>query len=190
MRMLTQVVDSIALWMHRLSGLLLILMMAVVVVDVATRSLYAISDGRVDLTFLGGIELVSFGLLFCILFALPHCVDKGQVVVDLFTQNISKVTQKLVSGIYILGFAALGLAMSGRFFHAYESALTTQETSQDLLLPLADIYLVVVVATFCLGLRSLLVGINGLISVLSAVWRADGYRSAKINAQVQEGEVL
>lgn len=69
MRILCKAVDSVALWMHRLSGLLLILMMTVVVADVATRALFTISGGGLDLTFLGGIELVSFGLLFCILFA-------------------------------------------------------------------------------------------------------------------------
>ncbi len=162
MRMLYKAVDSVALWMHRMSGLLLISMMAIVVVDVATRALFDVSDGHWDLTFLGGIELVSFGLLLCILFSLPHCVDKGQVVVDLFTQNMSKSTERLVNGLYTLAFAALWLAMSWRFYHAYTAALETMETSQDLLLPLSDIYLLVVAATFILGLRSLLVGIRGL----------------------------
>jgi hypothetical protein len=80
------------------------------------------------------------------------------VVVDLFTQNISKTTERVVNGLYTLGFAALGLAMSWRFYHAYEDALVTMETSQDLLLPMSDLYLVVCGATLMLGVRSLLVG--------------------------------
>ncbi len=77
MRKLIGAVDWVALWMHRIGGLLLILilililMMWIVVVDVASRALFSISDGQLDRTFLGGIELVSFGLLLCIFFALP-----------------------------------------------------------------------------------------------------------------------
>ncbi|WP_029134127.1 TRAP transporter small permease [Sedimenticola selenatireducens] len=165
MRVLFNTIDSIAHWMHRVSGLLLILMMAVVVVDVSTRTIFSLSEGGFDLTFRGGIELVSLGLLYCILLSMPHCVDKGQVVVDLFTQGFSATLQQRIGGIYTLGFAALGLAMSWRFLIAYEDALVTQEVSQDLILPMSRIYLVVIVATLFLGMRSLLVGIRDLLLI-------------------------
>lgn len=163
MRILCKLIDGIALWMQRFSGLLLVMMMVTVVADVATRSLYDVSDGALDLTFFGGIEMVSFGLLFCILFSLPYCVDKGQVEVDLFTQGMSPSAEQLVSGLYTLGFAALGLAMSWRFFHAYEQALTTLEATQDLLIPLAPIYLAVSAVTLMLGIRSLRVSLERML---------------------------
>ncbi len=163
MRLFSNTVDSMAHWMHRVSGLLLILMMTLVVVDVATRTLFSVSSGEFDLTFLGGIELVSFGLLFCILFSLPHSVNKGQVVVDLFTQNISQTVDRLVSSLYTLGFAALGLAMSWRFYHAYQEALSSLETTQDLQIPMSHLYLLACFATAVLGLRSLLVSVQALV---------------------------
>ena len=114
-------------------------MVATVLLDVATRALFGASDGAIDLTLRGGVELVSYGLLFMVLFALPHSVARGQVVVELFTERLGERPRALLAGAYLLGFALLGLGMALRFFEAGGRTLATGETSQDLLIPLPSV---------------------------------------------------
>jgi TRAP-type mannitol/chloroaromatic compound transport system permease small subunit len=108
MKWLVNAIDTLALILYRVSGLLLVVMMLSVVADVAARSLFAVTAGSVDLTFVGGIEVVKYGLLFAMLFAFPHAVDKGQIVVDLFTHNLAPGTLRWFDGFYTLCFGVFG----------------------------------------------------------------------------------
>ncbi len=159
MNWLVKAVDVVALILYRISGLLLICMMLTVVVDVAARSLFALTDGSVDLTFVGGIELVKFGLLFSMLFAFPYAVDKGQIVVDLFTHNLHERTLQLFDGFYTVCFGVFGALLCWRFYHAAGAATMSGELTQDLLLPMAPIYSVSSVALALLALRGFICGI-------------------------------
>jgi hypothetical protein len=138
-------------------------MMTVTLVDILSRTVFGLSKGRIDFTFVGAVELISFGLLFCILFSLPHSVSKGQVIVDLFTEKLAKRSKEVLSGIYIFGFALLGLAMSCQFFHSIDQYTQSGETSQDLLIPLQYIYMVTTFATSVLAIRGFLIAINLLL---------------------------
>lgn len=146
--------------MHLISGFLLVLMVVTVLVDVLTQFIFSVSSGAADVTFNGGIEIVSFSLLFMVLFALPYSVNRGQVVVDLFTENLSGRVKSILSGIYLLGFGLLGCGMAIRFYEAIWRTMESGETSQDLLIPLYYIYAVAAVATAVLGLRGLLVALE------------------------------
>lgn len=157
MNPLVRLVDTVCQLLMRLSGLMVVAMMAIVLVDIVTRALFRFSDGRIDITFIGGIELVKFSLLFSILYALPWCVDRAQVVVDLLTENLSDRGKALLESIYFAGYALLGTGMSLRFWEASQGALMSGETSQDLLLPMAYIYGATLVGTLLLALRSMLV---------------------------------
>ncbi|MBM7456625.1 TRAP-type C4-dicarboxylate transport system permease small subunit [Oceanisphaera litoralis] len=158
MAVLTRIADFIALLMYRLAGVLIIFMMLVVVADVAARALFAVTAGGLDLTFVGGIELVKFSLLFSMLFAFPHAVDKGQIVVDLFTQQMDETRLRFFTGGYTICFGFLGGALCWRFFEAAHSATQTGELTQDLLLPLSNIYYVAALALAMLAARGLLAG--------------------------------
>ncbi len=166
MSVLFRLVDAVCRGMLRLSALLIAAMMLVVLADVLTRALFRLSDGQLDLTFLGGIELVRFALLFAILYALPWSVDRSQVVVDLFTERLPEAGKTLLEAICFTGYTLLALGMSTRFWSATIDAARSGETSQDLLVPMAYIYAATLAGTIMLTLRSLLVASNRLGKVL------------------------
>ncbi len=152
-----RLVDAICRGMLLLSGLLVTAMMLIVLADVVTRALFRLTDGSLDLTFIGGIELVRFALLFAILYALPWCVDRSQVVVDLFTDNLSERGKALLETLCFAGYTLLATGMSIRFWQAIGHAQMSGETSQDLMFPMSYIYAATLLGTFMLALRSLLV---------------------------------
>lgn len=156
MTALRNLINQIANAMHMLSGLLLISMMLVTLIDVLTRTLYGLSDGAIALTFIGGVELIKYGLLFTILFTLPQSVGDSQVVVDLFTDRMSERAKIYLESFYLLGFALLGAGMTYRFYDAIEGAILSGETTQDLMIPMPWVYRIVVFATAMLTLRCLL----------------------------------
>jgi TRAP-type mannitol/chloroaromatic compound transport system permease small subunit len=156
MKQVARLIDAVADLMQLLSGVLIVAMMVTVLLDVTTRALFGLTDGGLDLTFIGGVELIKFGLLFTILFALPYCVDRSQVVVDLFTERLSERKKALLEGIYFLGYTLLGAAMTYRFYHAIGAAISSGETSQDLLIPMNYIYAITTFATALLAVRALL----------------------------------
>lgn len=150
----------LAFYLHWVSGVLLIVMMVTILLDVASRAIFGASKGSVDFTFNGGVEIVSYSLLFCILFALPYSVRRGQVTVDLFTGGLSERVKGILAGIYTLGFGLLGLGMSVRFYNAVGRLQDTGETTQDLLIPMFYIYAVATFAAVVLTIRGLLVAVQ------------------------------
>jgi TRAP-type C4-dicarboxylate transport system permease small subunit len=89
--------------MHLLGGFFLIAMMVITLFDVFTRGLFTMTNGAVDWTILGGIEMVKYSLLFTVLFILPHSVSRSQVIVDLFTERLSsKAKKRFRSRLYFL----------------------------------------------------------------------------------------
>ena len=160
MRLLMNVVRRVAHAMHMVAGVLLIVMAVTVLIEVVTRALFGMTGGGLDLTIRGGVEIVSYSLLFMVLFALPYSVSRGQVIVDLFTENMSERLKMLLAGIYTLGFSFLGFAMATRFYESVGRVAMSGETTQDLLIPLTYIYAISAFATFMLGLRGLFVAID------------------------------
>jgi len=151
------VVDAISRVMLLISSFMITAMMLIVLAEVSTRALFGFTDGGVDLTFTGGIELVRFALLFSILYALPWNVDRSQVVVDLFTNNLSERAIAVLQALCFFGYFLLALAMSLRFWGSIGQAHLTGETTQDLSMPMSYIYAATFVGTMMLCLRSLIV---------------------------------
>ncbi|MBV1789751.1 TRAP transporter small permease [Marinobacterium sp. D7] len=166
MKQITRLVDAVSSYMQLISGLLLVSMMVTVLLDVTSRALFRMTDGGLDLTFIGGIELIKFGLLFTVLFALPYCVDKSQVVVDLFTEKLTDPKKAFLESIYFVGYAVLGTGMTIRFYHAIGNAAMSGETTQDLLIPMNYIYVLTTFATAVLAIRSLLVAKQRLCTAM------------------------
>lgn len=155
--MVFKIVEKITYWMQVLSGALVVLMMTTVLLDVVSRFVVRISQGSLNVSFVGAIEIVRFSLLFSIFFALPYFVDRSQVVVDLFTEKLRDRYKSGLDTIYYFGYALLGTGMCSQF---YQSAIRTSlsgQTTQDLMVPMSYIYSVITFATFMLTLRSLLV---------------------------------
>ncbi len=154
---------KIAFYMHWISGFLLIAMMVTILIDVIARAVFGATSGSVDFTFNGGVEIVSYCLLFCIMFALPYSVRRGQVIVDLFTGNMSERLKGILAGFYTLGFALLGVGMTVKFYEAVGRLLQTGETTQDLLIPMYYIFIVATFAAAVLAVRGVLVAIQQFI---------------------------
>lgn len=157
MKTLINLVNRAAHIAHLGAGFILVSMMFITLADVVTRAIFNFTEGGIDLTFIGGIELIKFGLLFAILLTLPHSVAKSQVIVDLFTEKMNQRLKIYLEAFYNLGFALLGAGMSVRFYDAIESATMTGETTQDLQIPLQYIYVGVVFATALLAVRALII---------------------------------
>ncbi|WP_275722647.1 TRAP transporter small permease [Vibrio furnissii] len=156
MTVLKKLINRVSQAMHVCSGAFLIGMMLVTLLDVVTRTLYGLSDGGIELTFVGGVELIKYGLLFTVLFTLPQSVGDSQVVVDLFTEQMSDRFKTYLESFYLLGFTLLGAGMTYRFYLAIEGAVMSGETTQDLMIPMPWIYRIVVFATSMLTLRCLI----------------------------------
>ena len=153
MKGLFKAIDAVALILYWISGLLLVVMMLTVVADVLCRILFDLSNESINWTFIGGIEIVKYSLLFSMLCAFPYAVDKGQIVVDLFTHSWSTTTLRWFDGFYTLMLGVLGGLLSWRFFLAGEEAALSGELTQDLLLPMEPIYLLAAIPLAVLAVR-------------------------------------
>ena len=162
MSLLSNFVHKISRLMYRISGVLLITVMFIVLGDVVTRGLFAATEGALDFTFRGGVELVSYGLLFLVLFALPYVLCRAQVYVDLFVGNISQRSKAIMAAIYTFGFCLLGTGMTIRFIEASLRVAETGETTQDLLIPMWWLYAISAFGTGVLALRGLFEAIDQL----------------------------
>lgn len=146
--------------MYGISGALLVLMAVVTLADIISRAIYTHTDGSVDFTFIGGIEVVKYALMISLMFAMPEFVRQSQVIVDLFTDKLSARTHELMEGTYLIGFALLGGGISWHFYHAIESYQMYGETTQDLLIP---IWYFFAVGSFAAAVLCLSAALHGMI---------------------------
>ncbi len=157
MNFIHDIVKKVSHLMHILSGILLISMMLITMADIFSRMIFNGTDGSVDVTFLGGIELISYSLLFMVLFSLPYSVSRGQVIVDLFTEGMSDRLKEFLLGFYTFGFGLLGLGMTYGLYESMQRVAENGETSQDLLIPMSYIYGLAIIPAAMLAVRGFLV---------------------------------
>ncbi|MGF1699567.1 TRAP transporter small permease subunit [Photobacterium makurazakiensis] len=177
-------INRSAYGLHLISGAILVSMMFITLGDVVARAIFNFSNGSVDFTFVGGVELIKYGLLFSILFTLPHSVSKSQVIVDLFTEKMNQRLKVYLEAFYTLGFSLLGAGMSVRFYEAIGSAKMTGETTQDLLIPMHYLYSIVLIATTLLALRSLIIAIELIMHENNTVESTSSAEQASSTADI------
>lgn len=158
----------LALVCRFVAGIALLALLAVTIADVGTRYLSRLTEGAVDLRVSGSVELVSYLMLFSLLAAMAASVEKSQVVVEAFSHGLPSRIKNRLHGVYLLGFAALGLVLFIGLFESAAAAARHGEVTQDLRLPMGPIYAVAAGLSLLLGLRSL------LHAVLGAVFGAEG----------------
>ncbi|QUN06247.1 TRAP transporter small permease [Shewanella yunxiaonensis] len=149
--------------MQAISGVTLVSMMVVTLMDVVTRKLFEWTAGSVDFTFIGGIELIKYGLLITVFFCLPHTVASSQVTVDLFTAKLSERRKQLIQGLFLLGYVVLGAAMSYQFAISAQEAKETLETTQDLHISVGYFYNIISFASAVLSLSALINGLQMIV---------------------------
>lgn len=154
-------------WIHRLAwlireaafllslagGVVLVGSMLTVLADIAARTLFGMTMGAVNLTFRGSYEIVRYGLLLSILYALPYALKDGQVIVELFTERLPERIKYWISGFYILFFGLFGFILTSGLLNSIERAARSGQTTQDLGIPMAYIYWLAMVGTVMLGIR-------------------------------------
>jgi len=163
MKAVTNFIERITHVMHLIGGFFLVAMMLVTLADVATRGIFTLTDGALDWTFTGGIELVKYSLLFTVLFILPHSVSRSQVIVDLFTDGFKARTKIMFEAFYSVFFGFFGAAMAYSFYLHIEDAAMSYETTQDLMIPLTYFYSVATFATVMLAVSAFVYAFDLLI---------------------------
>lgn len=153
MRNLIDWIRKLSLGFNIIGGTALILTMAIVLLEILTRTVFGLTGGAVDLTFNGSFELVRHGMMITFAYSMPYCLARGQVVVDIFTDRWSDRLKAIFSGCYTLLFGVFGFLMTFRLFESAHSAVQSGETTQDLAFPMGVIYSIAAVGMFMLGLR-------------------------------------
>lgn len=158
----------LALVCRVVAGLALVALLAVTIADVGTRYLYRLTEGTIALRVTGSVELVSYLMLCSLLAAMAANVEKSQVVVEAFSHGLAPAIKHRLHGVYLLGFAALGLVLFLGLFESAAAATRHGEITQDLRIPMGPIYYAAAVLSLLLGLRSL------IHALLGALFGAEG----------------
>lgn len=144
-----------AYWLSIAGGAILIFSMAAVLADVFTRTLFGATGGNIDLTFRGSYEIVRFGLLISILYALPYALKDGQVIVEIFTEKLPERIKNYSAGFFVFFFGVFGFLLSMGLLERIERAAQSGETSQDFGIPMGYIYSFALVGSLMLGIRGI-----------------------------------
>ncbi|MDI5932501.1 TRAP transporter small permease subunit [Halomonas kalidii] len=153
----------LALVCRLVAGLALVALLAVTIADVGTRYLYRLTEGAIALRVTGSVELVSYLMLCSLLAAMAANVEKSQVVVEAFSHGLAPALKHRLHGLYLLGFAALGLVLFLGLLDSAVAATRHGEITQDLRLPMGPIYQVAAALSLLLGLRSLIHALLGAV---------------------------
>ena len=154
MHILFQISKFIAWLCRQVGALCLLLMVTVTMLDVITRFLFKLTDGNFSFYVKGAVELSSYLMLCALLCAIVAFIDRAQVVVDVFTHRLPESIKRILQGVFLLGFAGLGIELTVGFYKNTAGAWLYGETTQDLNIALWPIYVVGSLLTIMLTLRS------------------------------------
>ncbi|GAB2785946.1 hypothetical protein GCM10027040_10040 [Halomonas shantousis] len=153
----------IAQFCRYFSGIALMGVLAVTVIDVVTRYLFRATSGVMNMTVTGSVELVSYLMLFALLAAMAANVEKSQVVVEAFSHGLKESIKQRIAGFYLLAFMVLGFVLANGLWEEGASAAEFGEVTQDLSLPMGPIYQVAAGLCVLLALRCLIHAFLGMI---------------------------
>lgn len=154
MKTVSLILEKLTAVMNLLSGVMLLVMMFSTLADVVSRAVFELTAGDIDFTFIGGVEITRYSLLIAVFFSLPYAVGRGQVIVDLFSGSWSPRRKALVDALFMFCFVLFGMAMCQQFFLMIEESTWTEETTQDLLIPLTYFYYLTTFASGVLALSA------------------------------------
>lgn len=157
---ITKIMNAVSLLMYWIASVLLMFIMLIICLDVFLRTLFNITGGALDFTIAGTIEMVRFGLLFAMLLAFPYAVDKGQIIVDIFTEQMSVRRRDILDGLYLTGFGGFAGLLCWRFGEAAHVAMLTGEKTQDLMWSMEWLYGPAAIILALVAMQSVLAGIR------------------------------
>lgn len=153
----------LALLCRWVAGLALVALLMVTIADVGTRYLYRLTEGAFALRVSGSVELVSYLMLCSLLAAMAANVERSQVVVEAFSHRLPQWMKNHLHGVYLLGFAALGMVLFVGLLDSAAAAARHGEVTQDLRLPMGPIYYAAAAMSLLLGIRSALHALLGAL---------------------------
>ena len=119
-------------------GLVLIGMAVLTVVSVIGRAFF-------NSPILGDVELVQLGTAVCVALFLPYTQMRGgNIIVDVFTQNVSPSAQRRLDGLGTFFYMLVMVLIAWRVYAGGEQALEYQDSSMLLGFPIWVSYLAMV----------------------------------------------
>lgn len=159
-----KVSDFISKLCQLIGSLSIIISVLATVVSVLTRYLFKLTNGEFGFVMQGGIEIVSYCMLFSLLAAFAAYVERSQIIVDIFTHKLPKTIKAYMMGIFLLGFSVIGAIFA---LGLYESAIDAKEVgtfTQDLRIPLMPIYAFSSFLSVLLCIRSFIESIKTFVT--------------------------
>lgn len=147
-----------------LGSLCLVSTVCVTLLDIVTRYLFKITSGGLGFTFKGSLELVEQFMFFSLLAAFVAFVERSQIIVDIFTQNISHKIKVVLMSLFVFVFAVLGAVFAWGQYELMLEAMRYGNSTQVLRIPMTPIHAVGAVLSLFLMIRSFIEAINILVT--------------------------
>lgn len=160
MAFLIKISTLISRFCQFIGGISLVIIVLVTIADVAARYVFKLTGGEMGFTVKGSVEIVSYFMLFALLAAFAAYVERSQIIVDVFTQKMSKALKGYMMGTFMVGFFFIGLVFTWGLYESAIDAIEFGKVTQDLRLSMMPIYLISSVLSFLLAIRSLIESIN------------------------------
>lgn len=148
---LSDMISKIAQWF---GALCMVFLVCVTMLDVVTRYLFKLTSGASGFVVKGGIELVSYFMLFALLSAYVAYVERSQIIVDIVTQKMPQKLKAGLMGVFLMLFTSATVIMSWGLFESVHDAIKMGNKTQDLHLPMSPIYAVAGVLLVLLMIRT------------------------------------
>ena len=143
-----------------LGGISLIIIVLATIADVGTRYVFKLTGGEFGFTIKGSVEIVSYFMLFALLSAFAAFVERSQIIVDVFTQNMPKAIKGYMMGVFMMGFFLIGVVFAWGLYESAIDAIAFGKVTQDLRISMMPIYLISAFLSILLAIRSLIESIN------------------------------
>ena len=143
-----------------IGGLSLVIIVLITIADVITRYVFKLTGGELGFTIKGSVELVSYFMLFALLASFAAFVERSQIIVDVFTQNMSQPIKGYMMGFFMLGFFFLGVVFTWGLLENSIEAAKFGKVTQDLRISMTPIYAFSALLSLCLAIRSIIESIT------------------------------
>ncbi len=147
-----------------LGGVSLISIVCVTLLDIITRYLFKLTSGSLGFPFKGGLELVEQFMFLALLAAFVAFLERSQIIVDIFTQNLAHKIKVIIMSVSIFVFAILGAIFAWGQYELMLEAMRYGNSTQVLRIPMAPIHAIGVLLSLLLMLRALIESINILVT--------------------------
>jgi TRAP-type C4-dicarboxylate transport system permease small subunit len=143
-----------------IGGISLIILVLVTMLDVTARYIFKLTGGEFGFTVKGSVEIVSYFMLFALLAAFAAFVERSQIIVDVFTQKMSKALKGYMMGTFMMGFFVIGIVFTWGLYESAFDAIEYGKVTQDLRISMMPIYAISAFLSILLAIRSLIESIN------------------------------